>query len=86
MRRHNDLTPGQTQMVPAMESPLPKAEPIIETGGTSMITYLRKVKKHCAAAGVEGSEKTGKQELCKHQGQRRRRGRGAPGTEAKILL
>ena len=35
----------------------PKAEPIRDAGGASVITYLRKGKKHCEAAVRERREK-----------------------------
>lgn len=57
VRRHQELTPCRTQTVPSgsnSDLSLPKADPIIETGGFSVITYLRKVKKHYAAARREG--------------------------------
>ena len=37
------------QLAPT-DPPLAKAKPISDAGGTSVVTYLRKGKKHCAAA------------------------------------
>jgi len=49
-----------------MDPLLAKAKPICGAGGASVKTYLRKGKKHCAAAVREVTEMREKQ-LCKHQ-------------------
>ena len=51
--RHHDLPPYWTEPVSAsseMDPLLSKAEPVSEAIDTSVITYLRKGKKCCAAA------------------------------------
>ena len=60
VRRHQKLLPCRTEPVSAgskMDLLLAKAEPISDAGGASVITYLRKGKKHCTAAVGERSEK-----------------------------
>ncbi|KAK4805327.1 LOW QUALITY PROTEIN: hypothetical protein QYF61_018190 [Mycteria americana] len=64
VRRHQELPPCPTKPVPAgskTDPKLPKAEPISDIDGTSVITYLIKGKKHCAAAVRERSEKNGRE-------------------------
>lgn len=70
------------------DTPLVKGEPIRNGGSASVITYLRrkKTKSHCAdviVAREEQSENMEEEELCRHQGLWRRRGRS---TRAEIAL
>jgi len=47
VRRDQELPPYQTEPVPASskaDPPLAKAEPVSNTGGTSVVMYLRKGK------------------------------------------
>ena len=57
--------------------PLAKAEPISNGGSASGITYLTRGKNCCATAIAAGerSENMWEKQLCRHQGQWRRRGR-----------
>lgn len=60
LRRYQELPPRWAQPVPdspKMDPPLAKPEPINDAGAASLIIYLRKGKKHCAAAVGERSEK-----------------------------
>ena len=59
VRRHQELPPRRIQPVPAAPTDplLAKAEPIRDAGGASVITYLRKGEKYCAAAVRRGSKK-----------------------------
>ena len=67
----------QFQPVPA-DPPQGTAEPVSQAGGTSGETHLRKGKMLHSSKG----KKYGKQP-CEPQGQRRRRGGGAPGAGAE---
>lgn len=58
--------------------PLHKAELFSNAAGSSMISYLWKEKKYTAAVS-ERSKKMWEKQPCRHQGERRRRGEGAPG-------
>lgn len=47
-----ELTPYRTELVPAgsrMDSPLTKSEAVSDVESSSVITYLRRGKKHCEA-------------------------------------
>lgn len=51
--RHQKLLPCQAEPITAgskTDLPLAKVEPISSAGGASVVKYLRKGKKHCAAA------------------------------------
>jgi len=54
---HQTLAPCQTESVPggSKDPPLAKAEPVSNGGSASVITYLRRGKKHCDTA-AEGGE------------------------------
>ncbi|GAB0183645.1 AN1-type zinc finger protein 5-like [Grus japonensis] len=69
-----------------MDPPLAKAEPISDGGSTSGITELRKGKKtHQEQLQPERGVRRCKK-LCRHPGQCRWRGGGAPGARAEIPL
>jgi len=56
VRRHQKLPPCWTDPAPdssKMDTLLDKAEPIGDADDSSVITYLRKGKKHCAASERE---------------------------------
>ena len=56
VRTHQELPPCQSAPVPAgskIDPPLPKAESISDVGSVSVITYLRKSKKHYTGDGRE---------------------------------
>ncbi|PKU45778.1 vps10 domain-containing receptor 2 [Limosa lapponica baueri] len=60
VRRDQELLLCWTEPVPAIsktDPPLAKADPVSDAGGASVITYLRKGKKCCAAVVRERSEK-----------------------------
>lgn len=71
------------QLAPA-ELPQGTDEPLSQDGGSMEKMYLGKGKKCCLP--VKSEEKWEKWELSIHQGERRRRDRRAPGTEAEIAL
>jgi len=90
VRRHQELPPCKIQLVPACsktDPQLPKAGPVSQAGGASVIMCLRKGKIHCAAAGGERSEKKCERNSpADTEVSEEERGGGAPDAGAEIPL